>query len=251
MSRMNQSCYIWVSNVSYEGVMSHIGEPFTCARVVSEIMCTSDSFIWDMTHSYGTWLIHTCLIYMGHDSFTWDTTHSYETWLYMYMSHVTYDSWEHDKFIWDMTHSYGTWLIYMTHDSCICDMTHAYMTRLHMHTSHVTYDWASCTCSKESTDSSRNLLLWSISGVFFASISGASPRSSRVHNLSARQRHVSLPGYAISPLTHRPNSIRGINSCVLIVLKPSAPRIYVSKQQEPKNMYIYVSAPRLIAGVCR
>ena len=33
------------------------------------------SFIWDMTHSYGTWLIH-----MGRDSFIWDMIHSYGIW---------------------------------------------------------------------------------------------------------------------------------------------------------------------------
>jgi len=59
-----------------------------------------DSFIWDMTHSYETRLIH-----MRHDSFIWDTTHSYETRLI----HMWHDSlnW-HDSSIWNMTNPYGS-----------------------------------------------------------------------------------------------------------------------------------------------
>ena len=49
---------------------------------------------------------------MNHDSFIWDMTHSCETWL-LHM--------RHDSFIWDMTHSYETWLLHMRHDSFIWD----------------------------------------------------------------------------------------------------------------------------------
>jgi len=51
-------------------------------------------FIWDMTRSYGMWLVlmgrdllitfdfrKYSLIHMGHDSFIWDVTRSYGTWL--------------------------------------------------------------------------------------------------------------------------------------------------------------------------
>jgi len=55
--------------------------------------------MWDMTHSYLTWLIH-----MGHDSLTPDMIHSCVTWLV----HI---------FIRDITHWYMTWLIHIWHDS--------------------------------------------------------------------------------------------------------------------------------------
>jgi len=85
-----------------------------------------DSFIWDMTRSYGTWLVH-----MGHDSFIWDMTRSYGTWL-VHMGH--------DSFIWDMTRSYETWLVHMGHDSFIWDMTRSYGTCL-VHMGHDSFIW--------------------------------------------------------------------------------------------------------------
>jgi len=125
-----------------------------------------DSYIWEMNHTYETWLIQnhiyeiwfplwvphsveSCLIHMRHDSFVWDMTHSYEMWL-IHMRHESfiwdvthsYETWiihmRHESFIW---HSYETWLIHMRHDSFIWDMTHSYETWLiHMRHDSTLYD---------------------------------------------------------------------------------------------------------------
>ena len=71
------------------------------------------SFIWDVTHSYGTWLIRkerdpylcvTWLIRKGRDPFMC------VTWLIRK---------GRDPFMWDVTHSQGLWPIY------VCDVTHS------------------------------------------------------------------------------------------------------------------------------
>jgi len=108
------------------------------------------SFIWDMTHSYGTWLIH-----IRHDSIMWDMPHLYGTWL-IPMGHDSFGTWlihmGHESFICDMTHSRGTWLIHVGHDSekrpCnsehpLCEVTHAYV----CHDSFISVPWLIHKCA--------------------------------------------------------------------------------------------------------
>jgi len=60
-----------------------------------------DSFIWDMTYSYGTWLLSTrsVLIWISHVIHLHRPAHSYMTYSYTTrLIHVGYDS-----LIWDMT----------------------------------------------------------------------------------------------------------------------------------------------------
>ena len=125
MSHFFESCPIWMSPVPYAWVIIQI------------IHMGHDSFIWDTTPSYGTWLIH-----MGYDSFIWDMTDSYGTWL-IHMGHDLFIPWyasfihaplitlsTHDMPHAHIPHSYGTWLLHMGHDSFIWDMTHSYGTWL-------------------------------------------------------------------------------------------------------------------------
>ena len=84
-----------------------------------------------------TWLIHMWRdSIVRDDSFIFNTTHSYVTWLL----HVTWlIHMRHDSFICDMTFSHVTWLTHMWQGSCICDMIYSYMTRLiHIFSSYVT-----------------------------------------------------------------------------------------------------------------
>ena len=111
----------------------------------SLLLMASDSFIWIVTYSYGTWHVH-----LWHDSCRWDVTHWSSTLLspssdsllqlghdsfmlqniyrWMWQIHQwrcchyirfppVHETWLihlwHHVFIWDVTYSYGTWLVYM------------------------------------------------------------------------------------------------------------------------------------------
>ena len=108
VTRMHESChaYTWVTKVWEDSFNARV------TRLMHNPWLIHDSFVWDMTLSYGTWLVH-----MWHESFIWDMTYSYGTWLIrmgddsfiLYQTHS-----------WPMTHSYGTWLFHMGHGSFWC-----------------------------------------------------------------------------------------------------------------------------------
>ena len=115
---------------AYTHTHTHTHTPL--ARVENLHTPISSCNEWGMTHSYGTWLIHT-----RHDSFKRDVRRNYtrpfapamsETWLIdtrhdsftggiSLNPHVNelLQSVRHDSFRWDMTPQYATWLIYTWH----------------------------------------------------------------------------------------------------------------------------------------
>jgi len=89
-----------------------------CHIWISHICDITDVFIWishvcditsgDMTHSYAYESVMSCKSCdLTSSALVYNMTHSYMTWLI----HM-----RHDSFVCDMTHSYATWLIHMWHD---------------------------------------------------------------------------------------------------------------------------------------
>jgi len=129
MSRVNESCHVWMSHVTCEWVMSRVNESCHVWLYVRH-----DSFIC------ATWLIHTCNMthsYVRHDSFiraTWliymcDMTHLYVTWFTQEARRHMNESCHHVTSHDDMIHSYvcrdscnliyhiygALWMIQVTH----------------------------------------------------------------------------------------------------------------------------------------
>jgi len=134
-----------------------------------QVVCLNmrhDSFIWDMTRSFETWLrscrlqlpMQVLCLSMRLDSFN----HTHSPWKYPKTQRVCHSdvtrlilTWYH-SFVCDMTHSYVTWLMRIWHDSGIRDMTQSYVTWL-SHTWHDsflhTYSLHGCARRRSTSDS--------------------------------------------------------------------------------------------------
>jgi len=86
--------YIWDRTHSYETWLIHVRHKSANSRDCLHLLYThmrhASINIWHMTHPYRTWLIH-----MRQNTFIWDMTPSYGTCLSKYVVH--------DSFTWDMT----------------------------------------------------------------------------------------------------------------------------------------------------
>jgi len=120
---------------------------------------STTSFMYDITHSSATWLIH-----VWHNFLQCDTTHSCAARRLVHLCHDKHDivhlchgclTWlihmQHDSFTCDMSLSYMTWLISMWHNSLLCDTTHSCAAQF-VHTWYMTclfHTWHDLSCMKE------------------------------------------------------------------------------------------------------
>jgi len=136
-SRVNESCLIWMSHVSYEWGMSHTNE--SCLIWMRHV--TYETQVPDLYTNRNKRLDNRIfvLVWMSHVSYEWVTSHTNESCL-IYVSHVSY-IWvtsinesclvrmSHVSYEWVTSHMNESCLIYMSHFSYETQVPNLYAIR--------------------------------------------------------------------------------------------------------------------------
>jgi len=137
VSRMYESCHVWMSHVTYVWVMSRMNESWSASGERPVIRDHRVYFIHQL--DYLPWYVYICAhiielchVCMSHVTYEWVLSHMNES-CHVWTSHVTYE--------WVMSRtneSCHVWMSHVTYEWVMSRMTESCLVWM----SHVPYEWA-------------------------------------------------------------------------------------------------------------